>query len=391
MEDDRRLPARPAASGPGLAERTSRTATALNAPHTSSIASWDSKWCRPRSSESSGGNAERSPSRIQPAMAEADRLERNIEPPDTEAFVRQIFRMRLFDNLISNPDRHLHNLLIAPEWQLRLIDQLAAFRKMSDLRDPRTLTRFSHSLVEAMVRLSDARPERPAGPLPVRVADPRPAAAPRSSGAAGEADGRSPRRSCGVPIREPSDRATLQTPRGRPRCLIPRKFPQASVRIVTEAHGPHWVAWASAGDDRRPVRIPCCSWGRRERKPRGARNAGWRARIFQRGKKSDPRSGGQRFSSPSPSFSSSTGSPSCRICPLACPSRMQMWSLRFERDDRQVPWARPIGGRDTPAGQRFKCLKLEDHRGAGVDCCRDGGHPGTSCLTPCKWNAKVIH
>jgi hypothetical protein len=92
---------------------------------------------------------------IENAMSEAERRERRIKPPDAETWSRQVFNMRMFDNLIYNTDRNLNNLLVTEDWQIRLIDHSRAFRKNSSLRTPDELVRFSRSLLDAMARLDE--------------------------------------------------------------------------------------------------------------------------------------------------------------------------------------------------------------------------------------------
>jgi hypothetical protein len=87
------------------------------------------------------------------AVTEQERRNRNMLPPDPEAWSRQVFKMRMFDNLIHNIDRNLGNSLITDDWQLRLIDHSRSFRKATTLREPDQLARFSRSLLEAMARL----------------------------------------------------------------------------------------------------------------------------------------------------------------------------------------------------------------------------------------------
>jgi hypothetical protein len=90
---------------------------------------------------------------VENAVTEQERRDKNMLPPDPEAWSRQVFKMRMFDNLIHNIDRNLGNSLITNDWQLRLIDHSRSFRKATSLREPDQLARFSRSLLEAMERL----------------------------------------------------------------------------------------------------------------------------------------------------------------------------------------------------------------------------------------------
>jgi hypothetical protein len=92
---------------------------------------------------------------IDNAVTEEERRERKLQPPDPDAWSRQIFKMRMFDNLIYNTDRNLGNWLITEDWQLRLIDHSRSFRRNTTLRTPDELARFSRSLLDAISRLDE--------------------------------------------------------------------------------------------------------------------------------------------------------------------------------------------------------------------------------------------
>jgi hypothetical protein len=87
-------------------------------------------------------------------MSEAERVQKHIDVPDTEAWNRQMYNVRLFDNLIYNVDRNLFNLLITKDYEIRLIDHSRAFRVVSTPRAPKDLTRFSKSLLDRLQRLN---------------------------------------------------------------------------------------------------------------------------------------------------------------------------------------------------------------------------------------------
>jgi hypothetical protein len=89
-------------------------------------------------------------------MSEAERLKKKISPPDTEAWNQQIHKVRIFDNLIYNTDRHLNNISISKDWKVILIDHSRTFRRFGQLRAEKDLTRFSQSLLDAMGKLEKA-------------------------------------------------------------------------------------------------------------------------------------------------------------------------------------------------------------------------------------------
>jgi hypothetical protein len=87
-------------------------------------------------------------------MPEIERVQQSIEPPDKEAWDREVLKMRLFDQLIYNVDRHANNILITEDFHLRLIDHSRSFRSQKTLRNPEQLPRFSRALLEGLQRLT---------------------------------------------------------------------------------------------------------------------------------------------------------------------------------------------------------------------------------------------
>lgn len=58
------------------------------------------------------------------------------QPPDTRAWNRQVYRQRVWDNLVANIDRNQGNLLVDDDWNLVLIDHSRCFTGISKLRFP---------------------------------------------------------------------------------------------------------------------------------------------------------------------------------------------------------------------------------------------------------------
>jgi hypothetical protein len=92
---------------------------------------------------------------IENAITEQERRDRNLQPPDPERWSQQVFKARLFDNLIANIGRDWGFWLITDDWNLRLIRHSWSFGNQASLRTPEELTRFSRSLLEAMARLDE--------------------------------------------------------------------------------------------------------------------------------------------------------------------------------------------------------------------------------------------
>jgi hypothetical protein len=58
------------------------------------------------------------------------------QAPDIAAWNRQVYRQRVWDNLIANIDRNQGNLLVDQAWNLILIDHSRAFTSSSDMKFP---------------------------------------------------------------------------------------------------------------------------------------------------------------------------------------------------------------------------------------------------------------
>jgi hypothetical protein len=90
---------------------------------------------------------------VQNKMSEEARRKQSLEPPDRDAWDKAWLKMYLFDQLIANVDRHMNNILITDDWDLRLIDHSRSFRTTKELKDPALFTRFSRDLVEGIKKL----------------------------------------------------------------------------------------------------------------------------------------------------------------------------------------------------------------------------------------------
>ena len=87
-------------------------------------------------------------------MSEADRLQKKTDPPNAQQWNLAFQKVQLFDNLIYNTDRHMNNLLITKDWEIVLIDHSRSFRIFKDLKQPKSMTRFSKALLEGIQRLN---------------------------------------------------------------------------------------------------------------------------------------------------------------------------------------------------------------------------------------------
>ncbi len=92
---------------------------------------------------------------VENAMTERIRQKRKITPPDIRRWNKQIYVMRIFDELIYNTDRNMGNILIDANWKLWMIDHTRAFRRFSDLNNPEALVKCERNLWEKLRTLDD--------------------------------------------------------------------------------------------------------------------------------------------------------------------------------------------------------------------------------------------
>lgn len=84
---------------------------------------------------------------------ENERQELGLEPPDLEAWSRQIYRVRVFQNFIYDTDRNRGNMLITKDWKIWIIDFTRAFRRWSELPTKKGLVQCDRELFDNLERL----------------------------------------------------------------------------------------------------------------------------------------------------------------------------------------------------------------------------------------------
>jgi len=91
-------------------------------------------------------------------MDEATRLAKKVEPPDSDAWNKQMYKKRIFAELVYDTDPNLTNVLISKDWHLWMIDFTRAFRLLKDIRDPKNLTesKCARQLLEKLRKLDRA-------------------------------------------------------------------------------------------------------------------------------------------------------------------------------------------------------------------------------------------
>ncbi len=100
---------------------------------------------------------------VDDSMMETDRIKKKLTAPDPEAWNKEMYVVRVFDQLIYNTDRNLQNLLIDPQWHIWMIDHTRAFRQYNTLKEKKDLVQCDRRLL-AKLRTLDAAMLEPLKP-----------------------------------------------------------------------------------------------------------------------------------------------------------------------------------------------------------------------------------
>ena len=87
-------------------------------------------------------------------MDDADRVKKKIQPPDNDAWNKQMFKMRVLDQLVYDTDANLTNILITADWKVWRIDFSRAFRLKTELQAPKDLMRCDRQLLAKLKALN---------------------------------------------------------------------------------------------------------------------------------------------------------------------------------------------------------------------------------------------
>jgi hypothetical protein len=83
-------------------------------------------------------------------MTEKQRYSKKVKAPTPETWNKQIYCVRVFDELIYNTDRNLGNLVITKNWRIWMIDHTRAFRFHKTLKDPKNLVKCDRHFLAAL-------------------------------------------------------------------------------------------------------------------------------------------------------------------------------------------------------------------------------------------------
>jgi hypothetical protein len=86
-------------------------------------------------------------------MDEAERYKQKLTPPDADAWNNQMYKIRVFDQLVSDNDPNLTNVLIGENWKIWRIDFSRAFRLNTDVKNSKDLVRCDRQLLEKLKAL----------------------------------------------------------------------------------------------------------------------------------------------------------------------------------------------------------------------------------------------
>ncbi len=86
-------------------------------------------------------------------MDEVERHRQNLTAPDPDAWNNQMYKIRVFDQLVYDNDPNLTNVLIGEDWKIWRVDFSRAFRLQGNLRNPGDLIRCDRHLFEKLKAL----------------------------------------------------------------------------------------------------------------------------------------------------------------------------------------------------------------------------------------------
>jgi hypothetical protein len=89
-------------------------------------------------------------------MDEEERLKKKIPTPNPDVWNRQMWKIRVFDELVYDNDNNLTNVLVSEDWKPWRVDFSRAFRLSKDLRNIKNLERCDRQLLQRLKGLSEA-------------------------------------------------------------------------------------------------------------------------------------------------------------------------------------------------------------------------------------------
>jgi hypothetical protein len=87
-------------------------------------------------------------------MDEGERLKNKVPVPNPAAWNEQMYRMRVFMQLVADTDRNVGNLLIDADWKLWMIDFTRAFRRTKSVLSDKDLKKCDRELLAKLRALT---------------------------------------------------------------------------------------------------------------------------------------------------------------------------------------------------------------------------------------------
>ena len=87
-------------------------------------------------------------------MDEGERLRSKVQVPNPAAWNEQMYRMRVFMQLVADTDRNVGNLLIDADWKLWMIDFTRAFRRTKSVLSDKDLKKCDRELLAKLRALT---------------------------------------------------------------------------------------------------------------------------------------------------------------------------------------------------------------------------------------------
>jgi hypothetical protein len=83
-------------------------------------------------------------------MDEEMRHKQGLHAPDPDAWNKQMYKIRVFDELVCDTDPNLTNVLITEDWKIWRIDFTRAFREQTSLLNPKDLMMCDRQLLQKL-------------------------------------------------------------------------------------------------------------------------------------------------------------------------------------------------------------------------------------------------
>jgi len=81
---------------------------------------------------------------------EGMRRQQHVDPPDSDAWNKQMYKIRVFDQLVYDTDPNLTNILITEDWKIWRIDFTRAFRLNKELQSVKDLPMCDRQLLQKL-------------------------------------------------------------------------------------------------------------------------------------------------------------------------------------------------------------------------------------------------